>query len=522
MECAPGKWGDIPVDAATVYVDASYPGADRDGSAARPWSTIGAAVVAAAPGALVAVAAGSYGEDVLVQAGKPVRLRGACTDQVQLVGTGNEVAALMVGADGAAIEGLTVRGAAAGIFVAGALDVAIDRVAVVDTAGRGVIVQSNLAASSLMLRDSLVENATDIGVYVSGSTATLERVVVRATQPLANLTFGRGISIQHDPSIAARAVVSVSGAVIEQNHDIGIFVAGSDATVIGSVIRDTLPRQSDQQRGVGITIQLDAPTGERAVALVQSSTIERNLSAGVAVDGSDATLEGVAVRSTAPAPSGGGIGRGIAIQDDPFVPARALVTIRSSAVRSSVDYGVFAMGSDVTIEATLVEDSQPRADGLVLGRGIGIEDDVVTGERGIATIRGSSVAASHDGGIAVIDSDATIDGTLVGGTEVRASDGGFGDGIFVAVFRPEGATLVVDHSVASDNARAGVVAFGARLELGHSALSCNAFDLEGEALQGTPFMLENGGGNGCGCPVPTGQCVAQSIGLTAPDLPEGP
>ncbi|HZO11776.1 MAG TPA: hypothetical protein VFB62_00905 [Polyangiaceae bacterium] len=58
MACANGTWGDIPVDPATLYVNGSYAGGGSDGSSAKPWTTIVDAVTAAAPGALIAVAAG--------------------------------------------------------------------------------------------------------------------------------------------------------------------------------------------------------------------------------------------------------------------------------------------------------------------------------------------------------------------------------------------------------------------------------------------------------------------------------
>ena len=46
--CGEGPWGDTATDGATTYVDAAYPGMDSDGSATRPWTTIGHAVAAAA------------------------------------------------------------------------------------------------------------------------------------------------------------------------------------------------------------------------------------------------------------------------------------------------------------------------------------------------------------------------------------------------------------------------------------------------------------------------------------------
>src|SRR4030095_6383047 len=43
--CGAGRWGDIPVDANTIYVDGTYAGLDSDGSEARPWTTVSDAVV---------------------------------------------------------------------------------------------------------------------------------------------------------------------------------------------------------------------------------------------------------------------------------------------------------------------------------------------------------------------------------------------------------------------------------------------------------------------------------------------
>src|SRR6185436_10488706 len=84
--CGTGTWGDIPVEASTEHVDASYVGGASDGTSAKPWTTIQEAVDAAAPGAIVAVAAGSYAEDVRID-GKALRLWGVCPGEVEVVGS---------------------------------------------------------------------------------------------------------------------------------------------------------------------------------------------------------------------------------------------------------------------------------------------------------------------------------------------------------------------------------------------------------------------------------------------------
>src|SRR5262249_13528515 len=44
--CGQGRWGSIPVDATTQYVDASYAASDSDGTSERPWRTISAGITA--------------------------------------------------------------------------------------------------------------------------------------------------------------------------------------------------------------------------------------------------------------------------------------------------------------------------------------------------------------------------------------------------------------------------------------------------------------------------------------------
>ena len=134
MACGAGKWGDIPLEPGAQYVDGSYAGGDSDGSEAKPWTSIQAAVDAAADGALVAVAEGTYAEPVLIQQ-RIVRLWGVCPSKVELNAPG-EVNGVSItsGADGSEIHGIAVTGADVGFGVLGSTDILLDRVWVHDTA----------------------------------------------------------------------------------------------------------------------------------------------------------------------------------------------------------------------------------------------------------------------------------------------------------------------------------------------------------------------------------------------------
>src|SRR6185503_20880222 len=87
--CGPAKYDGIPVDAATQYVDASFTGTG-DGTEAAPWATIGDAIAAAPYGGTIAIAAGTYDEEVDLQF-KPVKLWGVCPEKVAIAPSATDI-----------------------------------------------------------------------------------------------------------------------------------------------------------------------------------------------------------------------------------------------------------------------------------------------------------------------------------------------------------------------------------------------------------------------------------------------
>lgn len=130
----------------------------------------------------------------------------------------------------------------------------------------------------------LVEQNYDVGVVVFGSDATIESTVVRATLPNTQGYLGNGIAIQGDPATEALADVTVRGCLVEQNHGVGVFVAGSDATIDSCLVRDTAPN-ADMLFGDGITVMLGK-------AAILSSEVTYNERAGVASFGAQVAITG--------------------------------------------------------------------------------------------------------------------------------------------------------------------------------------------------------------------------------------
>jgi hypothetical protein len=349
--CASGTWGDIPIEPDTEHVDASYTGGASDGSAAAPWITVQAGIDAALPGAIVAVAAGSYVEDVLVL-GKSVRLWGKCPAEVELVGTGAAFAALAIqgaSASGSEVRRLAVRGQATGLRLFGSEDVLVQEAWIHDNESRGVHVEDLFGPTSLTMRGSLLERNHEVGVHVSGSNAAVEATVVRDTLPDAK-GLGRGINVQLDPVTGARSNVVVKSSLLERNHEAGVHVSGSDATVEATVVREAFP-DAQGLYGRAVQVQLSPETGAAASALLRASLFERSLEAGIMVVGpATPEVDACVVRDTL-ANQRGFLGDGLVVWSLDG-PASAAVT--ATVIERSDRAAVSSFGATVALGSSLL------------------------------------------------------------------------------------------------------------------------------------------------------------------------
>jgi hypothetical protein len=532
MECGQGQWGDLPVDVTTQHVDASYTGATSDGSAAAPWKTIGEAMAAAAPGALVAVAAGTYSESVIIQA-VPVRLWGVCPELVEIVGSATAPAAVRVLAPGSELGGVAIRGPADGIGTGGA-DVTIDRVWLHNTGSLGIVVSYSAAPATVSIKGSLIEGSHEFGVALIGSTAVIEKSLVRGTAPGGGNIGGQGVHLQPrcsngvcDP--ATRANLTLLGSLIEQNQKIGVSIGAGDATVEGSVVRTTTPQAITNIGGRGIAAEDCGPaqgctTRSRANLTLRGSLVEQNTEIGIAVAGSDATIESTVVRGTLPRPTDGLFGVGVRIQIScASLPcdttARANGTLRTSVIAANHEQGLSILGADGVVEDTVVRDTQPRASDQYMGRGVDVSIGCFGNEcdtsPAIVTLRRMLIERNHETGARVSASEALVESSIIRDTRMEASNVRFGDGLAVLSWTMQ-ARLTIAGIESRANARAGVANFGAYASIDASSLVCNGFDLNGDPFMDLPFAFEDRGNNRCGCPEAREACAASSSALEAP------
>lgn len=422
MPCGVGDYGDIPVDATTQFVNAAYAGNDGNGTKAKPWKTIQAGVFAAAKGAIVAVAAGIYNEDVTIQ-GKAVKVWGRCPGMVEVLGTGNKpsVGIYAVKANATEVHGISITGPAKGMEVFGAVGVVVDRVRIHDTQNIGIDAMTVADATDVTITGALIERTTKIGLSPWGSTMAVEGSIVRNTKDDGSGSWGRGIHAENLGT--AQANVNVHDSLIERNSYAGIVAFGAALSLEATVVKETLPG-SNGSYGLGILAQ---KSGSRANVSVRMSVVEKNHDIGVLVISSEAMIEGTMVRGTQPNASGTA-GMGIYAQGAVTSKAeRSSVTINHSVVDRNRTNGILAAASDVVVTATIVR--RTIADGNV-GNGIASEDDLSGMHRAVLQVKDSLIHENDERGLFVAGSDAVLEGLVIrdnkghGIEAIRTADSG--------------------------------------------------------------------------------------------------
>lgn len=508
--CGAGDYGDAPSEPGTQYVNAASAGGASDGSRARPWPRVQQGLDAAAAGAVVAVAAGRYSEDLVVR--KAVRLVGRCAAQVEIVGVNAGSAAVYVTASNVTMRDFAVRGAGEGVFVDGARDVVAERLWIHDTSDTGFDLDDTRAVARATLRDSLVEATRRFGVVAIGSELEIERTVIRdVTVNGAEPGTGHGLEGQNDRRTRRKAQVNARSIIVERAGDIGIALAATDAVIEAALVRDTKVG-AVPSLARGLLVQGDAQVNARGSLVLTGSVVERSAVVGIMADAADATLENVTVRDVSPSGSRYGIG----VIANANAAQRTVMTMRASLVERAAEAGVIVAGADGTLEGVIVRDVAPIANGT-LGQGIIVEFGAAPSNRSVGALRASVVERAHEAGILVYGSDAEIEGTAVRGTRA-STDGSLGDGI--AVIREQvDATAKITRSRVEGSARAGVSAFGGAVTLGATVIECNQLALVAEEYSGAPGTFDNQGQTVCRCGAGETPCAALSSRVVPPKPP---
>ena len=569
--CGDGPWGDAPIDATTQFVDQSYGGADSDGSELKPWLTIQQGIDAAAAEAMVAIAAGSYAEDLQI-GDRPVTLWGRCPALVQVTGAGDPVALVQIGnvaTSGTVLRGLALSGGVRGVILA-LTDVLLDQVWLHGASVAEAVVEDSYGPASLAITGSLIEDAAVVNIATVGAPVSVDASVVRDTLS-AQQSTGGGLLAQPGGS-QVRASIALTGSVVENNKPAGVVALGSDLQIERSVVRDTIG--TSQGSGAGIGVEEDA-SGAPSTLTLRSSVVAHNQNVGLVVQGSDVTVEyatfvdqqcdpggengeaitiqylgaapakgvltlrssriarahgggirvvaakavveGVLLSDIAPQELDGRFGRGVEAELWADTMVRGVLEMKGSVVARATEAGIVITASDATIEDTLVEDTAPRPSNGAAGRAMQIQNYLNLPGGGVVTVRRSRFERQYDTGVIVADSSLTFEDSVLRDVLPELASGLYGDGISVASLAGP-AQVTVRGSRIDTVARAGVSAFGASVSLERSTINCTTFALDAESLGAAMGTFEDLGGNVCGCADAPAICQVVSAQL-APPLP---
>lgn len=443
--CGEGTWGDIPVEANTQHVDASYAGAGSDGSAERPWPSVQQAIDAAETGAIVAVAAGSYAEQIDFGE-KAVRLWGRCPELVEITAQRGTDIVTVSGAQ-AEVHTLAITGSGSGLFVTGP-HALVDRVWIHDCTRAGMQLRSDATVQGV-----LIEQTVDIGLFIVGGVSVIQDSVIRASQR-------RGVSIENDTYDPAQ--VTLSGLVVEQNHESAVFIQASDVSIERSVMRDTDMGGVGYLSGSGLYAQVLDSIGLVANVTVDKSVFERNRHIAVDIWGANLTMTASVVRDTFPDDLGLA-GRGLEIANETDTGQRSTAMVVSSVIERSHDRGVVGAGAHVTLDRSIVRDTMPIEVNTQPGVGVSIQRSLTEAEPSRLTVRRSLIERNRVAGIFSSGADVVVESTLVRDTAEEVATGLLGRALSVTgktANDPARTNVLVRWSAFERNREVGVFAGG--------------------------------------------------------------
>ncbi|MFH1463469.1 MAG: right-handed parallel beta-helix repeat-containing protein [Pseudomonadota bacterium] len=440
--CGTGTWGDLPVDAGTVYVSAAADGGGG-GSAEAPLRSIQPALdlAGARGGGLVAVAAGTYPETLALTTDHAgIHLAGRCRELVTLdASVGDEqTAGIAVQAPSSEVEisGLRAAGAnATGVSItSGALLLTDARVEGSAHVGIWVDTVGHLGSARLEVTGCELEGNTTLGLAASGAHTDVSLVdtVVRGTVPHAMWGFGQGVAAW------GGAALTVAGGEVAGNTGVGVSAVdrGTEVVLLGTLVRDTRPL-ADGTLGYGVQASDDA-----ALTLT-GAEISRNTFAGVdAQQGAVVSLVDTVVQDTLPDEQGYSMGA--------VASTGAALQAQGCMFSRNTCFSIYAthLGTEVSLVDTVIEGTHPGGDGTAAGLLLDGEASLYAEGCTLERNAGKTIAA-YDTGTLVALVDTVIRDTSPDG------DGEFGFGVEVGY----GAKLLAEGCEVAGNVGAGVIVF---------------------------------------------------------------
>lgn len=489
--CGTGTWGDIPVDAGTVYVDASYVGNDSDGSVDRPWTTIQDAVTVAPEGSVVAIAAGTYIGQVALN-GKALKLWGRCPSMVTVQGDTEFPALVVLDADDSELHQLAVTALVNGVSIHGSTGVLVDSLWVHDTGKHAFYVGGSYGIAELTIRDTLIERAAQRAIRIEGSEVLVERSAIRDTQEMDSA--GAAVWVVNWEGDEAR--VTLRELLMTQNRQAAVVLYNAETLVEDCQIQDTLVAADG--RAIGIAVQPEDAT--RPNLTVRRSVVRDSAYAGVIVSSTNATIEDTTIRDTEP--SGEAPGIGLNVIPWPNSEHRTELSLVRSVVERNPSTDMFVGVADVLVEASSLGSGIPNE----LGHAIPLQIAQGPGEQPQASVEVRS-SVLHDGamfGVYVAGAKLHMDATVVRDTDNDTEFAGGGVYATTGTYDGSPADVTVERSLVERNEPENIASWSSRLQVRRSIVRDGVADATGG--WGTGVL-----GKGVGTPVLPANLILEGV-----------
>ena len=429
-----------PAVPSAIHVDGTYAATDSDGSEARPFARLADALAAVtATSKTIALAEGAY--DLAVPINKPVEIVGVCPEKVliQPPKGGDPIA---ISAD-VTLRAVGVSGGGLSVVTG---ETKLLRTWVHDTSAEGVTVARG---ARIALTGSVVSRATAVGVALEGAIGTITGSEIRRTN-------GSAVRAR------SRATLTVSGSVFSDNTGEALFTRGSVVSVDGSLIRRTSLRMTPEGSG----IYADSFSGVAPTLTVRKTVIERTAGTSIGAYDGTATIEDTTVRDAIPSLNGPGIGILLGVDPKTKRPIRAKVV--RSAVTGIEGVGVVIGGSVVELSSVLIRDGKESGH-QETGRALIVITSLDGSIAPELTVADLLVERHTGGGIGVSAGRATFDRIVVRDILPEAKKR-FGYGLIAYVDAAVTPSVLVRRSLIERTHDAGLISFGARLDVEDSVV----------------------------------------------------
>lgn len=455
----------FPPAEATLFVDGALAAED-----ATHFRTLAAALVAAPAGAVVAVEAGTYSEQLTFL--RPVKLVGRCAARVILRGPG--AAALDVGLKVSGVRGVEVRSMTVTDHRGGALvkqggQLALVSVLLDDNREKGVLaidpdsaltltrsaVRRTLSAPDgkwgqgvgvedgafVTLDECAVAENANMGLYSSGANARLVATATVVRDTVLSPSTGEG----YGAFTAGAASMRLERCLLRDNRGVGLLATEtSQATLVDSVIGGTLPNASGEM-GLGIYVDFEAQVLLERVALVANRVIGLNVVMAGHAQVTDSVIRGTLARAD------DRFGHGANVQAQ-----GSTLAMKRTALVDNREMGLIAMDAPATatLERCLIRDTRRGPNGL---KGLGV--GAIAGSGGALFMKQTALVKNRQSGLVVGNegSLAELDGcVLYGALREPIQDTPLVQGAVVE----SGGHLVMTRSTVYENQGVGLYAWG--------------------------------------------------------------